>query len=71
MGQCISKSKTRKEMMILPSLEEKYQKKIRKTKSIIVKSNRSKQIPNKWTQSFLDFKECVNLNKNPLLTEYK
>ena len=73
MGKCISKSNSKKGLMILPSLDKKYQKQIRRTKSMIEKKekNNNRRLTTKGTESFLDFKDFVGFNPNPLITEYK
>lgn len=75
MGKCISNSRSNKKHLILPELEEKYKRQIRKTKSLLDKELKSKtnirRGSRRGTQSFLNFKDFVGFNNNPLITEYR
>lgn len=75
MGKCISTSRNNQKHLILPGLEEKYKRQIRKTKSLIDKEMRSrtksKGGSRRGTQSFLNRKDFVGFNNNPLITEYR
>lgn len=73
MGQCISSKNSK--MRILPGIEEKYQKQLRRTKSLLEKNQKSSQLKKRNSeanmQTFLDVKEFVGLNNNPLISEYR
>ena len=71
MGKCFSNTNNDRKMLILPKLEEKYKKQIKKTKSLMGKNSKHLQKTGFSTNSFLDFKDFVGLNNNPLITEYR
>ena len=67
----MSQTNGNKKMLILPEIEKKYKKKIRKTQSQMIKASKTNKKKIKGTSCYIDFKGFIELNPNPLITEYR